>query len=344
MAPSPSHGTTAFIVSHRTHAGGLDAHSLRKSTLSGAFQHPYQSTPKYLIPRGIHPANKRALTNTRLNNNLIPSLENSDGSINCNVTVIANSTFRLPTIDHLETIEERQLLHPLKSSQVFCVSSNVCKYGHPQAFGFHPTNGPKVVSGLFRLSCPLLCQAIDEWEGEGGVRQMSDWLRSDDRDRGKEWKRVGYEKANEMQKRIRAELAEDDRGKLVSRMGEFNAQRFMESGVAGIPSSQTYNVKCIHAHVADHLCRCPSSNSDANAMRETAEDGSEGNIIGKQALRTLEERGLPIMGNDVCWQQCTKRNQHNPTDWKYVPKKNRQRLRSTRLRRKERTTDSESGE
>lgn len=275
----------------------------------------------------IHSASYKRGAPPRTDNRLfiVPPLEaeDTDISINYDTTTIANHTLRLPTSDHLETIQERQVFHPLQSSQVFSISTNLCKWGHPQAFGFHPTNGPKPQAGLFRLSCPLLCQAIDEYEGEGGVRQMSDWLRSKDiRDIDEDWKRKGYEKANEAQENIRVELAKDDKDKLVSRMGDYNAQRFLESGVAGIPSDQTFNVKCIHAHIADHLCRCNSS--------------SDGNIIGKEALKILEERGVPVLGNDVCWQQCNKKHESQPSDWKYIPKKNRQKLRSTRQRRKER--------
>ena len=248
---------------------------------------------------------------------------------NNSTTIIAGHTFCVPTDEDLETIQHRQVHHPIQPKQVFCVSSNLCKYGHPQAFGFHPTAGPKLVSGLFRLSCPLLCQAIDEYENkESGVRQMSDWVRSKDRDRRDEWKREGYESANKAQKEIRMELAKDDMNKLASKMGEYNALRFIESGVAGIPANQTYNVKCVHAHVADHLCRCPSS-SDTDTTKEG------GNIIGEQALRVLEDRGVQIMGNDVCWQQCNGNREQLPSDWQYIPKKNRHKLRSTRIRRKD---------
>jgi len=162
-----------------------------------------------------------------------------------NTTTVAGCTFRQQTIDHLDTIE-RQLQHPIKSEQVFSLSTNLCKYGHPQAVGLHPTKGPKLVSGLFRLSCPLLCEAIDTYENEGGVRQLSDWLRIKDKDRDRDdldWKQNGYQAANEAQKNIRMELAKDDTNKLVQKMGEYNAQRFLSSGVAGIPPSQTYNVK-----------------------------------------------------------------------------------------------------
>ena len=242
-------------------------------------------------------------------------------------TIIANQTFLRPTAQNLQTIQERQVFHKLQPSQVFCVSSP-CKHGFPQAFGFHPTNGKKLVSGLFRLSCPLLVQQIDEWENRGGVREATDWLRNDDSG----VKRKGYEKANEIQKQIRSELVGgrvgDDYDKLVSRMGEYNAGKFLESGVAGIPPSQTFNVKCLHAHVADHLCRSSLSNSTSSTVG--------GNVIGEYALSILQnQRGVPIFGNEVCWQQCSCDHEQQPFDWSYVPKKNRQGLRSTRQRRKE---------
>ena len=218
------------------------------------------------------------------------------------------------------------------------LSTNLCKYGHPQAVGFHPTKGPKLVSGLSRLSCPLLCEAIDRYENEGGVRQMSDWLRIRDRDRDDtDWKQKGYQAANEAQKSIRMELAKDDTDKLVEKMGEYNAQRFLSSGVAGIPPSQTYNVKCLHAHVADHLCRCSSSTDET-----TRKEDEVGNIIGEKALAILEQRGVEIHGNDVCWQQCNANRERLATDWSYTPKKNRQKLRSTRSRRSEEKKLNES--
>ena len=149
-------------------------------------------------------------------NNVTPNT-NDD---NYNTTTIAGYTFHQQTRDHLDTIE-RQLQHPIKSEQVFGISTNLCKYGHPQAVGFHPTRGPKLVSGLFRLSCPLLCEAIDTYENSGGVRQMSDWLRIKDRDKDdQDWKQKGYQAANEAQKNIRMELAKDDTDKLVEKMGE----------------------------------------------------------------------------------------------------------------------------
>lgn len=261
------------------------------------------------------------------------SMKENDCDINDTNFQKDNQTFRSPTPESLDTIQQRQLGHNLQPSQVFCLSSKLCKYSHPQAFGFHPTNGPKLVSGMFRLSCPLLVEAIDEWEGEGGVRELSDWLRQKDKGEDGDWKERGYDNANRMQKKIRMELVSDeDREKLSSRLGEYNAKRFLESGVAGIPADQTFNVKCIHAHVADHLCRCSTSpESDASPTSVT-----DGNIIGRRALEILQyRRGVPINGNDVCWQQCNMNHEQQPTDWNYTPKKNRQKLKSTRQRRRE---------
>ncbi len=263
-------------------------------------------------------------------NDISTSPSYSDDIDNMNIatretTTIANQTFLLPTEQDLQTIQQRQVFHKLEPSQVTCVSSP-CRHGFPQAFGFHPTKGPKLVSGLFRLSCPLLVQQIDEWEGQSGVREMTDWLRNDVSGD----KQKGYERANKMQKQIRTELVADDYEKLVSRMGEYNAEKFLESGVAGIPASQTYNVKCIHAHTADHLCRSSHSNN------------TEGNVIGEHALNILQnKRGVPTSGNDVCWQQCSLIHEQLPSDWNYVPKKNRQGLRSTRKRRKAHREENE---
>ncbi|KAL3798851.1 hypothetical protein HJC23_004639 [Cyclotella cryptica] len=255
-------------------------------------------------------------------------------------TTIANTTFRIPTATHLTTISSYQIQHPLTSDQTFCISSHLCRHSHPQSFGFHPA-GSKLSSGLFRLSCPLLVQAIDEWENRGGVREMNDWLlHKDIRTRNNtseeynvDWKKTAYRDANEMQRKIRQELlvGPEDRARLVDKLGEYNAQRFMESGVAGMPP-QGMDVKCIHAHVADHLCRVSSntSTSDSASALDDILYGDSGNLIGRRALQILHQKGISILGNDECCQQC-----NGSEGWEYVPRKNRRGLKSTRMRRKE---------
>lgn len=76
----------------------------------------------------------------------------------------------------LRSIEERQLRH--KAGTLVTVSPP-CRYGFPQAFAFDPC-GHKVSSGLFRLSCPKLVQAIDELEDEGGIEEVNARLEQDE--------------------------------------------------------------------------------------------------------------------------------------------------------------------
>ncbi|KAL7537845.1 hypothetical protein ACHAWF_005917 [Thalassiosira exigua] len=188
-----------------------------------------------------------------------------------------------------------------------------------------PREGTQVRQRPLPPVVPAAVRGDRRVRGGGGVRQMSDWLRGDDG----EWKRRGYERANAAQARIRKELVGDDEDKLTSKMGEFNADAFLESGVAGIPPSQTYNVKCVHAHVADQLChRPPSSAFDDGDDGESRTSREPGNVIGTHALRFLqEERGVPVRGNDVCWQQCDVHRERSPSDWSYLAKKNRSGLR-----------------
>lgn len=76
----------------------------------------------------------------------------------------------------LRSIEERQLRHKAGTSVGV---SPPCRHGFPQAFAFDPC-GHKVSSGLFRLSCPLLVQAIDQLEDEGGIEDINTRLSTDE--------------------------------------------------------------------------------------------------------------------------------------------------------------------
>lgn len=281
----------------------------------------------------------RIKTNSAQSNDQHPGTVTScaSDSLSIQTTTVANTTFRIPTDAHLKTISTHQVHHPLVSKQTFCVSKNLCSHCHPQSFGFHPTAGSKLSSGLFRLSCPLLVQAIDDWEATGGVREMSDWLRQNDTQTDGpsseyelNWKQKAYWEANDMQRRIREDLIGNEGNELLAqKLGEYNAKKFMESGIAGIPPEQTFDVKCIHAHVADHLCRVSSTSTSEQSPLDTVLNG-EGNIIGQRALRLLYEKGVRILGNEECWQQCS-----GSEGWRYVARKNRSGLKNTRMRRKE---------
>jgi len=67
------------------------------------------------------------------------------------------------TAKDLACIEDRQLLHPIT-----CAGGprQLCSHGFPQAFVFHPSK-TTLNSGMFRLCCPLLVKAVDEYEAKG---------------------------------------------------------------------------------------------------------------------------------------------------------------------------------
>ena len=92
----------------------------------------------------------------------------------------ANLGLEPPSEDDIRVIEERQLGH--KMSNIIGVGMR-CKHGYPQAFAFDPVRRApwaygerksKIESGLFRLSCPLLVKAVDEWEAEGAVKKINE--------------------------------------------------------------------------------------------------------------------------------------------------------------------------
>lgn len=88
-----------------------------------------------------------------------------------------------PSEEDLRVIKERQIGHEL-SNVIGC--GGRCKHGYPQAFAFDPLSRAawlggrdrksRIESGLFRLSCPLLVKAIDEWEAEGAVRLINEQM------------------------------------------------------------------------------------------------------------------------------------------------------------------------
>ena len=91
-------------------------------------------------------------------------------------------------------IEERQLEHEVNLLAV----GRRCKHGCPQAFAYDSLSRPGAMIGqkgghkarakprsvpleshMFRLSCPLLVKAIDEWEREGAVHELNERVASD---------------------------------------------------------------------------------------------------------------------------------------------------------------------
>ena len=232
-----------------------------------------------------------------------------------------------PTAEDVAVIEQRQLGH---KTPAVAVPTGRCRHGHPQAVAYdlhrhrdprrhEPADAadgdalPPLNSGMFRLTCPLLVRAIDEWERSSGVADLNAQVR-----------------ASEV---LTAELTEAHRGHAAARQALFRDQidallarvpagsaaaKHMElilrSGVAGQTPSKV-DVKCLHAQLADHLCR------------------PGGNAIGERILRGLRARGVETDGCADCCNQCSL---SVPLDearrgWWYTPSKNRWKLRKQRV-------------
>lgn len=213
----------------------------------------------------------------------------------CMIKRLADKGWRglaIPTVED-NTVVQRQLGYKMAAMGV----ASKCKYGYPQAV-FQDLNEGKVGSSMVRLTCPHLCQHIDEWENDGAVKALTSELKQ-----SPEWT-AALEQVNERHKRTRHMVMRDkDEG--VRKLGP----AFMDSGIAGL-SPGNADVKCVHAQVADSLL-------------------SNDNEIGSQLLDRLADRGCDVAGSDVCHQHCAASG-----PWTYFPAKNKQKLWRTRERRR----------
>lgn len=222
-----------------------------------------------------------------------------------------------------------------------------CRHGFPQAFVWDPLSRQEggrakrvpVDSGLFRLTCPLLVKAIDEWEAEGAVAALNQRVAAA-RDEGGSTMHDQLVEANRRHAQARRALvgarvyalAEQDPDPPVllprpKRTGPPNSavpptraqltELVLDSGVAGMSPSKA-EVKCLHAQLADHLCRGRS------------------NPMGALILAEVAARGVAVNGDSVCRQQCDGGCSKETAGWWYVPVKNKHKLRNRIVRRKER--------
>lgn len=226
---------------------------------------------------------------------------------------------KIPTIEETRVISERQVCYPIENT--FAVESVKCKYGFPRAFIQHPTPGPlggKISSGMLRLSCPHLVKAVDELENvDNAIEQINNYLLDNSTYSDREKLKENFLKTNNAWKTIRLEVLPPNEIDMIKRdMGETVSKHLLESGLIGITLNKVDDVKCLHAHVADHLLRGD-------------------NEIGKLAIDMIESKGVDMKGCGDCWQQCSLSFQRNDTSYWYTPAKNKQKLRTRRVRRLE---------
>lgn len=231
----------------------------------------------------------------------------------------------VPCEADIRILEERQLGH--KISNIVGIGQR-CRHGFGQAFAFDPLGRPRLAgrkshleSGLFRLSCPLLVKAVDEWEREGAVRLLNAEL-EDPTNAGAA---AGLEEAHAGHAAARHEIIGE---RLPGMLAEAEAagpeqaavvRTVLKSGIAGQTRSKL-DVKCVHAQLADTLCRSGS------------------NAVGASLLERLAERGVPLRGSDDCCAQCDLAVPESEARerWWYEPSKNKWKLRKRLLRRRAR--------
>lgn len=224
-----------------------------------------------------------------------------------------------------------------------------CVHGFPQAFAWDPlarqtgerSRRAPVDSGLFRLSCPLLVKAIDEWEAEGAVVNLNREVEADDIRSGRVSGPMRTEliEANRLHAIARRALVGERAHELArvldaapppppprrKRTGApWPSMRptmvdmvdmVLGSGVAG-QSPAKAEVKCLHAQVADHLCR------------------SQTNPMGARVLEGVATRGYATQGDASCRGQCDCSVAPEAAAFWYVPVKNKSKLKTQLERRR----------
>ena len=194
-----------------------------------------------------------------------------------------------------------------------------CRHGCPQAFVWEPEKRHSsrkdkfpLEGGLFRLSCPLLVKAVDEWEAEGAVNELNAAVTG-----RKEFGRLQRPllantslpaaaasttasadvigaggtgtaddaDANDDATALARLLGEAHHGHALARLALLGEERVrslleeypfdhaygpnlrlvLQSGIAGhVPGK--VDVKCVHAQLADYLCR--SGTNGVGASRD----------------------------------------------------------------------------
>ena len=188
-----------------------------------------------------------------------------------------------------------------------------CKHGYPQAFSLDPApptqqfkrrSMDRVNSGLLKLTCPLIVNAIDALEDEGFINKMNSILAAKEgEDELSQCMNDAHAIHSSTRKKLILGPARDDDNQtfqmLKSKLGDKGAEYFLDSGVAGAnPLTKKKDVKCLHAWLADYLFRITDE--------EVCYDGmTSDHPIGEAILQSLKERGIDFTGTDTCYHVCS---------------------------------------
>lgn len=169
-----------------------------------------------------------------------------------------------------------------------------CRHGWPQAVLYEPLYRERPgkhfrFGDMTRLTCPLLVAAVDEMEKAGAMVFYNLRCETD-----AEWG-THLRQVNEAHKHLREQLVADRAADLADARLHYGEKTFATAMGAGLASMSmdSQDVKCLHAHVADELLRRGQ------------------NPIGQQALKDIEDQGIPTDGTDQCCDNC---NVHLPLE------------------------------
>eukprot|EP00804_Cyclotella_cryptica_P016704 CCRYP_002008-RA/>CCRYP_002008-RA protein AED:0.02 eAED:0.02 QI:531/1/1/1/0/0/2/690/323 len=200
-----------------------------------------------------------------------------------------------------------------------------CRHGFPQAFSLDPVpfSQNRLISGLLKLTCPLLVQRIDTLEDDGFMEQINLKLEEEALTTQHE-KRSGSlladfinhsHKIHSSSRKALLLSSTDSFGStdlspyqiVEQKLGKRGAQYFMDAGVAGAnPSTGKPDVKCLHAWMADYLFRTPTDEVIACSERDVSKSGvTNDHPMGELIKDALLNRGVDITGTDNCYQICS---------------------------------------
>jgi hypothetical protein len=118
-----------------------------------------------------------------------------------------------------------------------------CVYGRPQVLRVPPVVEEKPFPTLYWLTCPFLCRAVSELEGQGWVRRLEARLAVEVE------LRVALDRADAEYVAARRKLLSMEEERELARRGQL---RELETrGIGGI--ADRTRLKCLHLHVAHAL-------------------------------------------------------------------------------------------
>src|SRR3546814_5485797 len=145
-------------------------------------------------------------------------------------------------------MQERQHFGP--GPRNILVNKQCCRHGFPQAMVLFPVSPEgKISSGGLRLTCPHLVKAVDEYEAAGGIDEFNQELQANPA-----WQE-DFRSTNALWKSARHDMMDASDFEHVSTALGDGFQIFRVSGIIGVAPDQVGDVKCLHAHLADHLVR-----------------------------------------------------------------------------------------